>query len=799
VLALIGGLVGAISGPTPAAQAADASQFDAGDIISDALFFDGSAMTTSQVQSFLNDKVSSCRSGYTCLKDYRQATESRAAVSGRCSSYTGTSSETAAAIIAKVGAACGISQKALIVLLEKEQSLVTDTWPSAGQYRSATGYACPDTSSGAAQANFLVDHGGGWSNDGHTLPPLLDIEYNPYGQTCYGLSPSQMVAWIADFSNTVKARTGTLPAIYSTTNWWNACTGSSSAFSANPLFIASWPSNVANGPGTLPPGWSNYTIWQFTNATYSNGQPGLFPGDQDVFNGTLSDLQAFARNGSTTAGSSLVRTVGDSTVFLLSGSDKYPIGSLELMNAFSVLGPVGFVSDQFLAGYVTRQAATRVLRSPDGTIFFTDAGIKLPFGSCTWVVDYGGKCDTSGFVQLTDEQLSHFATGPAMGPVLGTTAGARYYVTAGTKREILDNQSQAAAGIPGGFNVLTEAAVSGLPFGPPVVRDGVFAVQRGTSSYSYLGNNARYPVEAGAVVSSDVAGRVAGSLYAQSLALIPAGASSFTGIVQASGSSVKSVLAGGGRYDWAGASTTALPAVSVPQAFIDSYPSKGSIAAGSMIKTASSATVYIVMDSKILPVGAWESLVALAGGKTPTIVTVPDQLVNVLPKGAVALTSNTLVRSPDEATVYLVNGVTNKIAMSNFAYANEAGITGYSYTTQARLDAYPRAKDLLGMGLTCGTTNYVSAGGSVHPVSAALLPQYPFTYVPLDKFTCALLKVGAPATPFIRTPDGTIYYLNAGQKHPIGSMTTYQKLSNGQSWLDVVPLFANPIPTGPAV
>ena len=33
----------------------------------------------------------------------------------------------------------------LLVLLEKEQGLVTDTWPTSRQYRSATGYGCPDT------------------------------------------------------------------------------------------------------------------------------------------------------------------------------------------------------------------------------------------------------------------------------------------------------------------------------------------------------------------------------------------------------------------------------------------------------------------------------------------------------------------------------------------------------------------------------------------------------------------------------------------------------------------------------
>ncbi|MCO5558244.1 hypothetical protein L7F22_011823 [Adiantum nelumboides] len=35
--------------------------------------------------------------------------------------------------------------------------------------------------SGAAQANYFLQHGGGWSDDGITLPGMLDIEYNPNG------------------------------------------------------------------------------------------------------------------------------------------------------------------------------------------------------------------------------------------------------------------------------------------------------------------------------------------------------------------------------------------------------------------------------------------------------------------------------------------------------------------------------------------------------------------------------------------------------------------------------------------
>ena len=59
---------------------------------------------------------------------------------------------------------------------------------NVGIIRGAYHFATPDTSSGATQADYFADHGGGWSADGLTLPGMLDIEYNPYGATCYGLS-----------------------------------------------------------------------------------------------------------------------------------------------------------------------------------------------------------------------------------------------------------------------------------------------------------------------------------------------------------------------------------------------------------------------------------------------------------------------------------------------------------------------------------------------------------------------------------------------------------------------------------
>jgi GH25 family lysozyme M1 (1,4-beta-N-acetylmuramidase) len=150
-----------------------------------------------------------------------------------------------------------------------------------GFIRGAYHFATPNTSSGAAQATYFVAHGGGWSGDGKTLPGALDMEYNPYGATCYGLSQGSMGAWIRDFHDTYHAKTGRWPVIYTSTSWWSQCVGTSQTFGDTvPLWVARYASSV----GTLPNGWGYYTVWQYTSS----------PLDQDTFNGGLDRVQALA-------------------------------------------------------------------------------------------------------------------------------------------------------------------------------------------------------------------------------------------------------------------------------------------------------------------------------------------------------------------------------------------------------------------------------------------------------------------------------------------------------------------------
>ena len=155
---------------------------------------------------------------------------------------------------------------------------------NVGMIRGAYHFAIPNGAGAAAQADYFLAHGGGWSADGRTLPGALDIEYNPYGATCYGLSQAGMRSWISAFLTRYHDRTGRWAVIYTTTDWWTTCTGNYSGFWANsPLWLARY----ASGPGTLPAGAPTWSFWQYSST-------GPYAGDSNQWHGALDRLRALA-------------------------------------------------------------------------------------------------------------------------------------------------------------------------------------------------------------------------------------------------------------------------------------------------------------------------------------------------------------------------------------------------------------------------------------------------------------------------------------------------------------------------
>jgi len=180
---------------TVPAGAIDPHDFDAGLVISDYNFFNADAMTPGDVQAFLEDRSCSPRDSSPCLWEYRESTVSQPdQVAGHCAAYVGAPHERASTIISRVAEACEISPRVLLVLLQKEQSLLTA--PNASGYLRATGYGCPDTADCNADyfGFFNQVYNAAWQFRQYTQEPdrafqigTVDVGYHP--NAACGASP----------------------------------------------------------------------------------------------------------------------------------------------------------------------------------------------------------------------------------------------------------------------------------------------------------------------------------------------------------------------------------------------------------------------------------------------------------------------------------------------------------------------------------------------------------------------------------------------------------------------------------
>ncbi len=179
-------------------EAASLVGFDPGYIISDYQMGNYNSMSEAEIQKFLTSKNScpntnynyylslSANKNYTwhwanghfvCLSEEKFGDGEKIG-----------SGETAARIIWKAAQDYKINPQVILVLLQKETSLITDPIPNSGDYRKATGYGCPDTAACSskyygfknqvrnAAALFRTVLDGGWTN--YPLGKNY-IQYNP--------------------------------------------------------------------------------------------------------------------------------------------------------------------------------------------------------------------------------------------------------------------------------------------------------------------------------------------------------------------------------------------------------------------------------------------------------------------------------------------------------------------------------------------------------------------------------------------------------------------------------------------
>jgi lysozyme len=130
------------------------------------------------------------------------------------------------------------------------------------------------------QANLLLSQvkaaGGFIAGD---LPPVMDIEVTG-GQTDATIQ-SHMQTWL----DVIEKAVGRKPLIYTNLNTSSHFGGK---FTSYPLWVASWGGSCP----TMPSGFKAWKFWQYADSGAISGISGNV--DHDEFNGTLSDLEAWA-------------------------------------------------------------------------------------------------------------------------------------------------------------------------------------------------------------------------------------------------------------------------------------------------------------------------------------------------------------------------------------------------------------------------------------------------------------------------------------------------------------------------
>lgn len=474
LLVVAGFSLGTILTHVDTTSALSGGEFQAGRIIDDALFFNQGDMSQQQIQDFLNAKVPTCDTNgtqmrgsvtrasygtsqgypppYTCLKSYSQTTATRAPESGLCNGHTA-GNKSSAQIIYEVSVSCGVSAKALIVLLQKEQSLITDDWPWSIQYRSATGYGCPDTA--PCDAEYY-----GFFNQVYSAAR----QFKRYAKD------AQLFNYRSNRNNTINYNP-------------NAGCGSSSIFIQNPATAGLYnytpyqPNQAAlnnlYGTGDSCSAYGNRNFWRMFNDWFGTTLTGSYP-------------------------SPLYRSESSGMIYAIVDAKKYYVPSYDVMIHYGFHRlPIANVSDSYLSTVADGTTLTNVGRKeydPGGVIFLFDDGKEYAIRSPEQCTDWAIDCFNPSVAKVLPNNLfDRYLTWGGFLPDTATHHGFIYKLEGGKKRPLIGPYTVARFGGHGAAVRLKDANIL-QPLGAAYIDDR-FTIKFGSNPTLYFHDRGNlYPI-----------------------------------------------------------------------------------------------------------------------------------------------------------------------------------------------------------------------------------------------------------------------------------------------------------------
>lgn len=582
--------VGPVGGPAKMSL----SGFNPGNIISDAVFTDRTTMTEAQIQSFLNSKVTTCQAGYTCLKNFRLSTPSRGA-DKYCNGYRGEANESAARILYKVAQSCGINPQVLVVMLQKEQGLVTHPYPTTGRYGIAMGFNCPDTAPcDAGSAGFFTQVYGA----ARQMQIYMEGRYFQW----YKAGQTWQIQYHPD-----RARCGTSPV-------YIANKATEALYYYTPYQPNAAAMRAGYGTGDSCSAYGNRNFYNYFT---------------DWFGSTQSVSAQILRDSETRV------------TYLVSQGRKYRFPTSERAVQFTWLAPVQAATSTQLSKFADAGDAPRAVRTDAGNVYLLDSGRRIGVPGCARAGDYGWDC--ASLPVVGQGQVAIYGDGGTLEPSIAAL-GTSWLVQSASRREILDRSLLLQFGMSSGATAVSDAMASEYKVGDPVLGAGVYVDGAGRMR-AMLGNGSVYDVPAeGRLQAMTVAAR---RLTLETWALL-----------KSAGSLPVAVTAGGRTHLMTDAGWLHVDAYGPSVAFTDlrasslaGMPSAGSVLGPHFVRERSSVQVFLVSGGTMQPANAEQQrwITATFGVPAQVRVVADTALGSRVPAG------QRLVRTSDGAA-YIIDG-----------------------------------------------------------------------------------------------------------------------------------------------
>lgn len=625
-LVLVAWVAGFLVGTARPTTAADLSQFRPGNIISDQVFFNPYTMNEAEIQAFLDQRGASC-SGSLCLKNYGDTMPAKAG-DGLCVGYPSSGRESAARLIYRVANSCGINPQVILVMLQKEQSLVTRTNPTTAVYQKAMGFGCPDTA--ACDAAYY-----GFANQIYSAARQFQAYAN-----------SGRFTWL---------KVGQVNQVRYHPN--EAC-GTGSVLIENKATA----------------GLYYYTPYQPNQAALNAG---FGTGDGCSSYGNRNFYHYFTDwFGGAQSTSSLVQVPGQAEVWLVTGTSKHHVVNYSELVVFSSrFGGVRQVPASYLSSLSTGPGATRYVHDPStGTLYLLQAdGTKHRFPDVSTIESYGYAFN--GYVNITSSQSNAFVTGPDVGQFFRIEDAPEAYVLDGrSKRYLTTGRAylDLAAGKNSYVSSMAATGAAGLPSGPAVLpAHAIVRETNGGTVYLALadGSIIRIPTFGQA---GDVGRReyivVADGTLAQST-VVPGALSPF---ISCGG---KMFLAAGGALSpVTGSDLAGFTPLQLTDAACAAMPrSTTQLKAPFFVQVPGQPEVYVLGAGQVHHVRSYARLMELSGGARPFISSWSSETLATAGVGAPELASGTFLQFSGQPEVYRGEGRTIRHVTSYDVLLREGG------------------------------------------------------------------------------------------------------------------------------